>query len=106
MKSVLMIILSTFLLVSCAHSDMKSAKHSCQKTCKMHGEKGEAFNKHCAMAVSRGNMSVAGKNEYKLEHKGETYYFSSKAMMEEFNKDKELNISKAKEFWVVPSQEI
>jgi YHS domain-containing protein len=71
----------------------------------MHGEKGEAFNKHCAMAVSKGNMNVKGSMDYKLVHNGETYYFASKKAMNEFSKDKESNIEKAKDFWVVPSQE-
>jgi YHS domain-containing protein len=65
----------------------------------MHSKKHEAFNKHCAMSVSEGDMNVAGMKEYTFEHGGETYYFSSKKKMQTFKEDIAQNLSKAGYFW-------
>jgi YHS domain-containing protein len=107
MKLLLLSFLSLFLLGSCAHHHKKDGAHhhhKCTKSCSMHSDKGEAFNKHCAMSVSMGDMHVAGKKEWKLEHAGETYYFSSKEKMENFNQHLEQNISKARDFWTTAGQ--
>jgi len=102
MKFLLLPILSLFLLGSCAHNHKKTGEHhhhKCTKSCDMHSDKGEAFNKHCAMSISMGDMHVAGKKDFKIDHAGETYYFSTKEKMQKFKSNLKENISKARIFW-------
>jgi len=107
MKILLLSFLSLFLLGSCAQHHKKDGEHhhhNCTKSCSMHSDKGEVFNKHCAMSVSMGDMHVAGKKEFSIVHAGETYYFSSKEKMEVFQENIEENISKARKFWITAGQ--
>ena len=67
----------------------------------MNSSKGEIFNKHCAMAVSLGDMNTAGKFENIFEYGGEIYYFSSKEKMIEFKSNLTTNITNAKRNWTI-----
>lgn len=95
-------ILSAFFLVSCAHhhKDIEHHHHkSCEKNCKLHHEKGEMFDKHCAQSISEGDLHVKGNDDYKIVHGGETYYFSSKEKKDKFQNDVSKNIESAQKNW-------
>ena len=103
MKIILISILSMFIFSSCAHHHKKEGghhHHKCSmKNCSMKKVEGEAFNKHCAMSISMGDMHVEGKKDYKIEHGGETYYFSTKEKMETFQVNLDKNIEEAQRHW-------
>ncbi len=102
MKLFLLSILSLFLFSSCAHhhkSDGGHHHHKCEKNCEMHSDNGEVFNKHCAMSLAMGDSHVAGNEDYKIIHHGETYYFSSEEKMNKFKENIEQNIERANRFW-------
>ncbi len=86
MKLILAIIFSIFL-ASCAHHHKAPEHHH------------HAYEKQCAYSVSHGNLKVKGRPEYKIEHGGKTYYFSSKEKKALFNKKIEENIKKANQNW-------
>ncbi|MBK24601.1 MAG: hypothetical protein CME70_11455 [Halobacteriovorax sp.] len=86
MKLVLLTILSLFI-VSCAHHHKEPEHHHHQ------------YMKQCAYSVSHGKMNVEGKEEYKTEHDGKTYFFSSKEKKKKFDTDIAKNITKANKYW-------
>ncbi len=90
-----------FILSSCAHhhKDKPHHHHECTKACKLHKE-GKAYNKRCAKSVSMGDTHVEGKEDYKINHGGVTYYFSTKKKMKDFKKDLKKNIESADKVWV------
>ncbi|MBL7665627.1 MAG: hypothetical protein JNM93_10885 [Bacteriovoracaceae bacterium] len=45
------------------------------------------FNKKCAYEVSQNHFDTDGKEEFKIEHEGEAYYFSSAEKMQKFYSD-------------------
>lgn len=103
MKILILSTLSLFLLGSCAHHHKDLGghhHHKCKmKNCSMEKMKGKAFNKHCAMSVSMGDMHVEGQEDYKFVHGGETYYFSSEKKMKTFKANLETNLQQAQEHW-------
>ncbi len=104
MKLFIVSSLSLFLLSSCSHHHKQDGghhHHKCMQSCEMHSKKGEAFNKHCAMSMAMGDIHVAGSEDYKIVHGGETYYFSTKEKMIEFRKNINKNIQRANRFWTV-----
>ena len=108
MKIILLSILSLMLFSSCAHRFNQSTKsnhhHTCGKNCQMYSHKGEIFNKHCALSVANGKLDVLGRDEYKIEHAGDIYNFSSKENMEEFQLHLNENIYRAKTQWSVATE--
>ncbi len=72
---------------NCAHHHNKNEHHHHQ------------FNKKCAYSVSQDHLDVEGKEEFKLEHGKETYYFSSEENMQKFKKDINTNIERSKRNW-------
>ncbi len=102
MKLLLVAILGAFFLSSCAHhhKDIDHHHHkSCDKNCKVHHEKGEMFDKHCAQSVSEGDLHVKGSDDFKLKHGGEVYYFSSEEKLKKFKNDIEQNSKRARTNW-------
>lgn len=103
MKILFISILGVLFLSSCAHHHKDAGghhHHKCKmKSCSMKSMNGEAFSKHCAMSVSMGDMHIEGKKDYKFEHGGETYYFSSKDKMFKFKKNIEKNLTRARDNW-------
>ena len=90
-------------LTGCAHHHDKAAHHhhkkdECTKNCKVHSQV-EQFDKTCALSLSEGDLHVHGKEEYKLEHGGKAYYFSSNENMKKFKNHLEENIKKANQNW-------
>tara|TARA_B100001971_G_scaffold84647_1_gene78056 strand:+ start:172387 stop:172704 length:318 start_codon:yes stop_codon:yes gene_type:complete len=100
MKIILISLLAAFFMTSCAHhhKDVAHHHHNCDKNCKKHHEK-DMFDKHCAQSVSEGDFHAMGKDDYKLEHGGQTYYFSSKEKLGKFKKDIEANAKAARTRW-------
>lgn len=86
MKYFIAVILTMFL-ASCAHHHKTPEHHH------------HAYDKQCAYSVSHGNLKVQGEAEYKAEHGGKTYFFSSSKKMEEFKKNIEKNIKSANKNW-------
>lgn len=106
MKSLVLTLSLLFTLVSCSHhKNDPHHHHKCEKSCKLHKD-GKAYGKMCAMSVSMGDTHVKGKEDYKLEHDGQTYYFSSKAKMENFKKNIKANIKAANEIWLRASSRL
>jgi YHS domain-containing protein len=87
MKLILAIFLTMFV-VSCAHHH-KSPKHH-----------HHAYDKNCAYSVSHGDLKTEGSSEYKIEHGGKTYYFSTKENLNKFKKDIEASIKRANQNWL------
>lgn len=107
MKILLVTLLGAFFLSSCAHhhKEMEHYHHkSCSKNCKMHHEKGEMFDKHCAMSVSEGDIHINGVDDYKLKHGGEIYYFSSEEKLNKFKNNLDKNVKKAQKNWSMGSR--
>lgn len=84
-----LIILLSFILTmaSCSHHHKKPAHHHHQ------------FDKKCAYEVSQNHFTVEGKDEFKIEHVGQTYYFSSAENMKKFQNDLDISVKKANENW-------
>jgi YHS domain-containing protein len=102
MKKILTILASTFLLGSCAHhhKDVEHHHHkSCDVNCKVFHAKGEMFEKHCAQSISEGDLHVKGTEDFKLNHSGQVYYFSSEQKLDKFKKHLELNAVNAQKNW-------
>ena len=76
-----------FNIAACSHHDNKQEHHHHQ------------FNKKCAYEVSQDHLNVEGKEEFKIEHAGETYYFSSAEKMQRFQADIDASIKRSKENW-------
>ncbi len=76
-----------FVIASCAHHHNKVPHHH------------HKFEKNCAYEVGQNHFDVLGKEEFKLEHEGETYYFSSKEKRELLLKNLERNIEKSNHHW-------
>ncbi len=85
MKYLLAVIITIFL-VSCAHHHKTPEHH-------------HAYDKQCAFSVAHGDVKVAGKDEFKYEHSGKIYYFSSEKKLNIFKKDIEENVKKANKSW-------
>lgn len=100
-----------FLLASCSsnqkkhvakgeghhHHVKKEVEYCDKKSCSL--GQCQMYEKHCALSVSHGDMHVKGKDEYKLTHKGHTYYFSSEEKKKEFQKGVDENIKAANKNW-------
>lgn len=100
MKSLLLMTTFLFLFGSCAHHHAKKPHHhhECTKSCKLHKD-GTAYEKHCAQSVSEGDVHIMGKEEFRIDHGGQTYYFSSKKKMKAFKKDLKKNVESANKQW-------
>lgn len=83
----ILVYLAIFTFVACSHHHNESKHHHHQ------------FNKKCAYEVGQNHFDVEGKEEYKIEHDGEIYYFSSLGNKEKFQMDLEANIKRSKESW-------
>ena len=104
MKLLLITLLSAFFLASCAHhhKDVEHHHHkSCDKNCKLHHEKGEMFDKHCAQSISEGDLHVKGSDDFKIKHDGHVYYFSSEEKLQKFKMDSEASTKRAQKNWQV-----
>ncbi|MBL7664289.1 MAG: YHS domain-containing protein [Bacteriovoracaceae bacterium] len=86
MKLVLFLILASSVF-SCSHHHNKTLHHHHQ------------FNKKCAYEVSQNHFDVEGKEEFKLEHNGEIYYFSSSENMKKFQSDIEAYVARSRKNW-------
>ncbi len=80
-------LLFTLLLSSCAHHHKSPEHHH------------HAYDKKCAYSVAHGDMDVKGSNEFKVDHGGKSYYFSSKDKMKKFMNKMETNVSIADRNW-------
>ena len=74
-------------MIGCSHHHNKNPHHHHQ------------FDKKCAYEVSQNHFDVEGKEEFKIKHGKETYYFSSAEKMQEFQKDINENVKKSKNNW-------
>lgn len=104
MKFLLATVLGVFFLSSCAHhhKDVEHHHHkSCNENCKTHHEKGEMFDRHCAQSISEGDLHVKGKDDYKIKHGGQVYYFSTKDKLQKFKKNIEASSKRARKNWDV-----
>ncbi len=84
---VLVLLMIVFSMVSCSHHHNKAEHHHHQ------------FDKKCAYEISQNHFDVEGKDEFKIEHDGQTYYFSSLENMQKFQSDIDENIKKSKSNW-------
>lgn len=96
MKKALTIISLLFVISGCAHHDNNVAVDHHH-----HEQKEASFDGKCAYSVAHEELNVAGKPEYNFKHKGMTYYFSSEEKMNEFKKDIDKNVQKARKAWEV-----
>jgi YHS domain-containing protein len=78
---------------ACSHHH-KDVEHHHHET-----KNSKAFDGKCPYSIMKGDFHVEGKEEYKLEHGGETYYFSSKEGLDAFKGNLANNMSKAKKQW-------
>lgn len=83
----LLLLMLVLNLVACSHHHNETEHHHHQ------------FNKKCAYEVSQNHFDVEGKEEFKIEHEGETYYFSSAEKMQKFKADIDENIKRSKQNW-------
>lgn len=83
----LIAVLLTMFLASCAHHNKTEHHH-------------HKYEKLCAYSVAHGDLKTKGKVEYKFEHGGKTYYFSTSEKLNDFKNDLETNIKKANQNWV------
>lgn len=83
----LLIGISLTFLISCAHHHDRPEHHH------------HAYNKKCAYSIVHNDMDTVGKDEFKIEHKDVTYYFSTKEKLDLFEKELEKNIKKANRIW-------
>ena len=83
----LIAVLLTMFLASCAHHHNKTDHHH------------HKYEKQCAYSVAHGDLKTKGKVEYKFEHGGKTYYFSTSEKLNDFKKDLETNIKRANQNW-------
>ena len=60
----------------------------------------DQFERKCAYSLSEGDAHTEGKEEYKLEHGGKVYFFSSKEKKAKFQENLNENIEKAKTNWI------
>ncbi len=86
MKLVLLLMI-VFNIAACSHHHNKQEHHHHQ------------FNKKCAYEVSQDHLDVEGKEEFRIEHEGEIYYFSSAENKKKFQADIDANIKRSKENW-------
>ena len=86
MKLITLSIISLFI-VSCAHHHKEPKHHH------------HPYLKQCAYSVSHGKLNVEGSDEFKTEHQGKTYYFSSKKKKMAFDDDIAKNITRADKYW-------
>ncbi len=83
----LLVIMMAALFASCSHHHNQAEHHHHQ------------FNKKCAYEVGQNHFNVEGKDEFKIEHGDEVYYFSSLENKEKFQKNLDTNIQRSKENW-------
>lgn len=88
-------LLAVFMLstYACSHHHKEAKHHHHEK------ESAQMFDKKCAQAVAEGKTHVEGKDDFRLDHGGKTYFFSSPEMREKFQKDLDSNISRANQNW-------
>ena len=79
-------------LTGCASTHEDVAEHH-------HHEEKAQFEGKCAYSVSNGKYDVAGNPEYKLEHNGVSYYFSSKEAMSKFSAHADDSVKRANRAW-------
>jgi YHS domain-containing protein len=77
MSILLISVLSVFLFTSCAHhnNDTSQQQHK-EGVCKLHKKKIAIFDKNCNQLASEG--------DFKLNHRGKVYFFSTKEKMDKF----------------------
>jgi len=102
MKKIIIATILSFFVISCAHHHKKDAHHhhQCSEKCETKSNtKTDCFNHKCASSVLEGDIHVEGKEEFKLEHGGQIYYFSTLEKKNKFEKNLEQNIELAKKSW-------
>ncbi len=85
------LVISLFVLLvvsACSHHHNADKHHHHQ------------FNKMCAYEITQNHLDVKASDEIKLEHEGETYYFSSQDKKKKFEENLSVNIKKSKENWL------
>lgn len=100
------ILLSLFLLVTlsaCAHKKKCCAnKESCNKPKTTEVQKVEevraAFDGYCPMGLCL-KKKVKGDSQYKVDYKGQVYFFSSAEARDKFVSKMDANIKKANQEW-------
>ena len=80
--------------------DRCDLKEGCKKKECAGENKCEMYEKKCAYLISHGDAHVKGKDEYKLVHKGHTYFFSSQESMEKFKENIDENVKRANLNWM------
>ena len=80
-------VIFSLLLASCAHHHKKPEHHH------------HAFKKQCAQSVALGDFKTMGHEDFKLEHGGKVYFFSSEVKMKKFKKHLDENIQNAERNW-------
>lgn len=83
---------------ACSHHH-KAPDHHHHSATNVKPDDSVAFDGNCPYAVMEGDLHTHGKEEFKLEHGGETYYFSSQDKLEKFKKDLPKNLSAARKKW-------
>lgn len=86
MKFITMLLL-TILLTSCAHHHKEPDHHH------------HAYDKQCAYSVAHGDVDVKGSDEFKMDHGGKTYFFSTEEKMKDFKSKLNENINIADKHW-------
>jgi YHS domain-containing protein len=94
----LILVFALFTFVSCAHH------HDCKESCELDQKDGHMFGKKCAYSLAEGDGHVKGKEDFKLKHASETYYFSSKEKLEKFKLNLKQNLKSAKSNWIKSEQ--
>lgn len=57
------------------------------------------FDGACAMAMADGKYNI-GEDKFVLQHDGKTYYFSSEAAKQKFEKNLTGNVKRAQQNWI------
>lgn len=84
----------SMIFVSCAHHDNKVDHHHHEDAAKI------SYEGKCAYSVENAKFDVPGNPEFKLQHEGTTYYFSSQEKLNLFKKDIPHNVERANKVWM------
>lgn len=100
MRSLLFILLSSFITISCASkkhqvSEYEDIPHEHKNTV----EQKVAYGGNCAMSVCKDHCNIKANKNISHEYKGTTYFFSSEDARSKFIKDIDKNIEKANAAW-------
>ncbi len=102
MIKILLLTMTMGLISSCSHHHAKEAHHhhDCAENCSKDKKSPEdKFQHKCAESIAEGDIHIEGKEEFKIEHAGRVYYFSSKQKMDKFSKNLEKNVEIATKNW-------